>query len=83
MHIHTYTHIHERTYTYIHKCVYTYIYRVAVGRCAYCMQQGESLYSVALQWRTNWLDIWSGAYCILNKSIASTNQIRYLRLQLN
>lgn len=36
------------------------ICRVAVARCAYCMQEGESLYSIAGQWRSKWLDVWSG-----------------------
>jgi len=45
-----------------------YCIRIAVRRCAYCMQEGESLYSVAGQWRTNWLDVWSGNPHILNPS---------------
>jgi len=32
------------------------------------MQEGESLYSVAGQWRTNWLDVWSGNPHIKNPS---------------
>jgi hypothetical protein len=47
---------HTAIPTHKHDC----ICRVAVARCAYCMQEGESLYSIAGQWRTKWLDVWSG-----------------------
>ena len=30
------------------------------------MQQGESLYSIAHEWRTTWLDLWGGNPNILN-----------------
>jgi hypothetical protein len=30
------------------------------------MQEGESIYSVAHKWRTNWLNVWSGNPHILN-----------------
>ena len=34
--------------------------RVVVHRCRYCLQQGDSLHSVAVTWGTNWLNIWAG-----------------------
>ena len=43
-----------------------YCIRVRVSRCAYCMQQGDSVYSVAEQWRTSWLEIWGGNADILS-----------------
>lgn len=43
-----------------------YCIRVRVARCAYCLQKGDSLYSVAEQWRTSWLEIWGGNADILS-----------------
>ena len=58
-----------------------YCIRVAVERCAYCMQEGESLYSVATEWRTSWLNVWSGNTHLLNPATPlARSLLRMVRL---
>jgi hypothetical protein len=37
-----------------------FCFLVQVARCRYCLQPGDTLFTISQAWRTNWLNVWGG-----------------------